>query len=200
MLEDASLTYPVSALFTRFLIKELGIEKYIEIYKKFSGDDFFVETIDLNSIFKNFENKFNEFVKDTSNESDIIFIEDNYSKIILHNDLITIRETKDYYSFETNSGVLLIGSYFHEGYKSRKFHELFLDAKYSSEKYLIIISPKEVNVYNLFTNNLIASYSSGFSQTGKTIPYENGFYKFSINKNIFDEDLTSLQISTINSK
>lgn len=200
MLEDASLTYPVSALFSSFLINDIGIEEYLKVYKKFSGDDNFVATVDPDFMFKDFAKRFDDFLTNDKNKTDISLNHDDSGKNIINGEFGSIKETGEEYFIETKINLLLSNSSIPADYQSKKWNDLFENAKYSGEKYLITVNSKEVNVYNLFTNNLIASYSSGFSQTGKTIPYENGFYKFSINKNIFDEDLASLQISTINSK
>jgi hypothetical protein len=45
---DASLTYPVSGLYVRFLIENIGMENFIKLYKKYSSDISEIDNLELN--------------------------------------------------------------------------------------------------------------------------------------------------------
>jgi len=91
--------------------------------------------------------------------------------------------------------ILLTPANRQSGYKSKKFAETFPNVKYNGEKFLITASSREINVYNLYTNIPIASYSARFSLGNKEVPLEKGFFKFAIRKAFFDESLESMIIS-----
>jgi hypothetical protein len=68
--------------------------------------------------------------------------------------------------------------------------------KYNNEKYLITANENEIAVYNLFTNNLLANFVSSFSVPYKPANNQNGYYKFSIIKDVFDENLKNSKLRT----
>lgn len=196
--EDASVTYPVAALYSLFLMNELGIESYIGLYRSYSGNFDFVsnirtEEVKLPSVekYKKFISKFkrNEDIKPESSK--------NKTKRIYSGSQGEIFDGNDYYLFRIKSDISLKSNEYFQGYKSVRFEELFPTALYSGEKYLVSVQPREVKIYNLFTNNLIATYSTGLSFDQKTIPNEGGYFEFLVKKDIFNEGLENLQISEI---
>jgi hypothetical protein len=82
-------------------------------------------------------------------------------------------------------------------YKSKKFNEEFPSIEYGGYKYLIKADPREVNIYNFYTNILIASYSAGFSLKNKEVPKEEGYFIFYVRKEVFEEELGQLIDSDI---
>lgn len=62
--------------------------------------------------------------------------------------------------------------------RSEKFEEVFPGVEYGGDKYLIKADSREVNIYNLYLNILIASYSAGFSLDNKEVPTEDGYFVF----------------------
>jgi hypothetical protein len=196
--EDASVTYPVAALYSLFLMNELGIESYIGLYRSYSGNFDFVSNITTEEVklpsvekYKKFLNKFkrNEDVKPESSP--------NKTKKVYSGSEGEIFDENDYYLFKIKGDISLKSNEYFQGYKSARFEELFPTALYSGEKYLISVQLREVKIYNLFTNNLIATYSTGLSFDQKTIPNEGGYFEFLVKKDIFNEGLENLQISEI---
>ena len=94
----------------------------------------------------------------------------------------------------TKENILISTAGQNENYSSKIFNEFYPNINYNGEKYLIRVNESEVAVYNLFTNNLIGNYVSGFSVDMKPVPKENGYYKFLMNKNIFDESFDKFEI------
>ena len=77
-------------------------------------------------------------------------------------------------------------------YKNKKFTEVFPGIKYEGYKYLIKADKREINIYNLYSNILIASYSTGFSLNTKEVTSEDGYLIFYVRKNIFGEKMNRL--------
>src|SRR5205085_4283917 len=60
---DANMTYAVAGLYNSFLLRELGINQYIELYKKVNGDFEFVKNITVSDFKLPNKSKFEEYLK-----------------------------------------------------------------------------------------------------------------------------------------
>jgi hypothetical protein len=194
--EDASVTYPVSGLYSLFLMKEYGIGSYLKLYRKYSGTENFTSGIKVNSLMLPPIGNFEKFA-DSMNSSGLMAIDvhDKNGKIISEGPFYSIRKTEDSYLISVRKNILLTPAVKSDEYISKKFSEVFPGVEYKGEKYLITAAAREVNIYNLYTNILIASYTAGFSLENKEVPAEKGFFKFMIRKEVFDENLESLSVS-----
>lgn len=190
---DASISYPISGLYTSFIIKQIGIEKYLMLYKKYSGDskNNFTEKIDETDLPS--EQKWNLFV-DSLLDQNPVKIKDNLDfanfKLITKQKDKEIYEDKDEYVIRIKDVSIINSSERIEKYQSKLFNEHFPNRAYKSEKYLIIANQNEISIYNLYSNNLIGKYVASFSIPPKTVPYTDAFYEFVIKKDLFDEELT----------
>jgi hypothetical protein len=196
--EDASMTYPVAALYNYFLLKELGIEAYLELYRNMSGSSGFVDSLTTASIRLPWQVRFEEFLKTYRYLSGVSLEKKGTAgRLIYEGASGKIYDYGNFYFFRIKNNIALSGTDEAASYKSKKFQEIFPNISYKGEKYLITSNAREVSVYNLYTNNLIASYSTGFSLNSQMVPLQDGYYEFYINKDIFDEDLQLLQASGI---
>jgi len=50
---DASISYPISGLYTEFLIKNIGIDNYLKLYLEMSGSNDFINSLSTESIILN---------------------------------------------------------------------------------------------------------------------------------------------------
>jgi hypothetical protein len=182
---DASMSYPLSGLYNKFLLETNTLDEYINLYTKYSGLNISGIEISPNDL-KN-ENEWNEFLrKDSFNSVKIDFDEKGFNTLTENSNCI-IKEGDEEYLFESKGNLLISTPDKQEKYFSKIFRDSYFDKEYQGEKYLINVNDSEISVYNLYTDNLIANYVSGFTTEMKTVPKENGFYKFIIKKNIFDE-------------
>ena len=189
---DASISYPISGLYTSFIIKRIGIEKYLALYKKYSGDlgKIFTEKIieaDLPT-----EQKWNLFV-DSLLDQNPVKIKDNLDfanfKLITKQKDNEIYEDKDEYVFRIKDTLLINSNERIEKYQSKLFNEHFPNRAYNSEKYLIIANQNEISIYNIYSNNLIGKYVASFSVPVKSVLMKNDFFEFAVKKELFDEEL-----------
>lgn len=189
---DASISYPISGLYTSFIIKQIGIEKYLALYKKYSGDleKIFTEKIiepDLPT-----EQNWNLFVDSLLNQNPVM-IKDNLDfanfKLITKQKDKEIYEDKDEYVFRVKDVLIINSSERIEKYQSKLFNEHFQNRAYNSEKYLIIANQNEISIYNLYSNNLIGKYVASFLIPVKSVLMKNDFYEFAVKKELFDEEL-----------
>lgn len=194
--EDASMTYPAAGLYSLFLMKQFGIESYLKLYKKYSGTENFVSEIKVNSLMLPPADQFEKFIDSLKSGSLVsIDVPDKNVKIISEGPFYSISQTENHYIISLRRNILFTPKEIPNGYKSKKFAEVFPEIKYQGEKYLITASSREIDVYNLYSNILIASYSAGFSLDNKEVPSGKGLFKFMIRKDAFEENLESLVIS-----
>jgi hypothetical protein len=142
--------------------------------------------------------KFEKFVDIIRTRTSVsVDVHDTNGKVISESSSYSITETEDHFMISLRRNILLTPPDHPRGYRSRKFAEVFPNTEYKGEKYLITAASREINIYNLYTNILIASYSAGFSLDNKEVPLEKGFFKFVIKRDIFDEDPDPMTISAL---
>ncbi len=195
--EDASLTYPYSAIYNFYLINRYGIEHYLNLYKTYSGDPDFVKSLNIDNIKLPPKNDFEKFIQNFKVESTIAINSDiQFEDIIFANDFTRIYSSSEYYKFMLKANVLITPSEKTDFYISQKFKESFPDLSYSGEKYLISVNSREINIYNLYTDILIDSYNAGFNLNNEELKSEDNFFVFYVKRNLFDEPLEQMNFTT----
>jgi hypothetical protein len=140
--------------------------------------------------------QFDKFIDSLKGGSPVsIYVPDKNAKKISEGSFYSISKAENHYIISLRKNILFTPKEIPNGYKSKKFAEVFPEIKYQGEKYLITASSREINVYNLYTNILIASYTAGFSLDNKEVTTGKGLFKFMIRKDTFEENLESLGIS-----
>ncbi|MBN8572254.1 MAG: hypothetical protein J0M18_21740 [Ignavibacteria bacterium] len=163
MKEDPSISYPLAGIFSKFLLEKLNVDDYLSFYNQTKIDT-------TQKIFDDF----NKYIAEYKSFRYISFISSGSAQEII----------ADNSFFLTSKNPI-------ENYSSTKFTELFKDKVYKGEKYYFAIDKKEINIYNLYSNELIASYVNSFAHTPVEY-FVNGKYKFYISKTLLDEDLNDL--------
>lgn len=189
---DASISYPISGLYTEFLIKNIGIDNYIKLFKKYFGTSEKVLSENITEEDLLSDDKWNLFIDSLSSQNPVVIKTElsvsDYKLITKQNDFEVYENERDYL-FRVKDTLLISTPTIISNFKSKIFSQHFSSRKYNSEKYLIIANQNEISVYNLFSNNLIGKYIASFSLPPNTVPYKDGFYEFVIKKDLFDEEL-----------
>ncbi|NQU68349.1 MAG: hypothetical protein HQ510_10435 [Candidatus Marinimicrobia bacterium] len=157
---DPSLSYPVSGLYSSFLVDQLGIEDYLKLYQKYSGsakdvDGFLIAPEDLPESLK-----WQHFLQKSELSSITFDVPDREITSITDDDFAKIGEDSTRYYFEVKDTLLIKCGKADKNYRSLKFNENFPSRLYAGETYLILVNETELSVYNLFTNNLIDSFDN----------------------------------------
>ena len=166
MKEDPSISYPLAGIFSKFLLTSLSVEDYLAFYK--------LTTVDTTQ--KIFD-EFKKYITEYKSFRDISFF-----------------SSDDVQEISVDSSFFLTSKDRIENYSSTKFTELFKDKVYNGEKYYFSIDKKEINIYNLYSNELIASYVNSFADSPVDY-FVNGKYRFYISGNLLDENFNDLEIS-----
>ena len=194
---DASISYPLAGLYNQFLLnKLLSFNNYAQLYRKFSGvkiDDLSIERDELPD-----DVEWLEFLTERDRNIPVrVDINEVKYRTLKTEPGFTLEERNNYYLFKTKGDLLISVPGTKETFISKLFKEQFLHKIYDKEKYLIKISENEISIYNLYTNNLIANYVSGFTLDMKPVPKENGFYKFQIRKDLIEENPDSWEVEIV---
>ena len=194
---DPSVTYPISGLYTKFLIDKLGMPGFLELYKKYSADAVDINKLQLTGTELPAKKEWDKFVTESERDKDIQvsgIVDLDLSKNLVENENIHINENDSVYLVKIKTNTTFKKKGTSTGYKSKLFVELFPSGKYKREKYVIMAASGEVSIYNFLTNNLIAKYVQGFSLTNEPVPQKDGFFVFTLKKKVFDEPLNLLEI------
>ena len=178
--ENASMAYPAAGLYNYFLISNYGINSYLKLYLKFSGTVKQVDELIPSKIFLPPVEAYENFLNDFCDKATV---------------KIQKPDNDDYYHFKVRTNLLLSTKDKIKNYISKKFVEQFPNIDYQGQKYLITADKNEVNIYNLYTSSLIASYTMGFTIDAESVPIEDGYFSFYVKKDVFDENKSELTSS-----
>lgn len=190
--EDASIGYAVSGLYNKFLIEKNGIDNYISLYKKYSFDESQINESALSPDDLPGINEWNNYINNEYKLNGIVPYTKNVPTVYKKDLLLTMSVEGSDYIIGLKDTVLLSVKNPPENYTSSRFKEIFPGKKYSGEKYLLTANSKEILLYNLYTNNLMADYISSFSIPPAKIKPKDGFLYFKLPKKFFDEDISDL--------
>lgn len=95
-----------------------------------------------------------------------------------------ISESGEGYAVELKDTLLITTSEPVAASRSKKFEEVFRGKTYHGERYLIIANASEVRVYDLHSDLFIADYLKAFALPPKSVPKQNGRYRFTIRKDV----------------
>jgi len=144
---DASFTYPVSGLYNRFLLEKIGIEQYFILYRAYSNSTGDFIKISFSSLLKD---QWQSFLKESyfthviTTDPDEEF---NLSQTLGDNEVSTSR---NFVRFSMISDTL-------------RFDIVDNIVLTQSGNFQVETSGSEINIRNLITQNLVASYASGLS-------------------------------------
>jgi hypothetical protein len=195
---DASMSYPLSGFYNKFLLESISFNDYQNLYRKYSSTDIPGSVISQNDL--PVSSNWKQFLNEYSNNSITIDFNDEDYIRIAENDFYYLKENDKKYLVGTKGSLLISTSDKPDNLHSKIFSEFYPEREYRGEKYLVSVNESEIAVYNLYTNNLIANYVAGFTLDMKTVPNQNGFFQFCIRKNMLGENLDNWQINTLEEK
>jgi hypothetical protein len=187
---DASLSYPASGLYVTFLIESLGLNPFLDLYRRHSGGaaDSAVLHIPRSELQPDW--KWNSFLDSTALEQLVVpATTPANAQPLWSNRDARISEDSLYYYFSLSLPLLLPPGASTSRHKSRVFLEFFPTRVYGGEKYLLWGTEEGVSIYNLLTGDIIASYGMSFSDPPTMIPKIDNKLSFGVRKAVFAEPL-----------
>ena len=184
---NASMSYPGSAVYNRFLLDNLGAENYLELYGRYGGNAESIMTMRINGAELPTAELWRQYLEDQPSEGAIIpgapGLESTRAPVVFHPLPGGAR-----FGFAVPGTTLAFSGPAAEEYRSFLFKDFFEDGRYAGERYFIRASSGEVAVYDLFTNTMIALHASGFSADLAEIPVVDGRFLFEVDRSVFSDD------------
>lgn len=168
---DASLSYPVAGLYSRFLIQTRGIDAYLKLYKSYSNSDGNFLPIPAEELPS--QATWEKFLNQTDYSTIHPICDETNFQPLLDSDSLKIRKSKTYFEFQAVSSLRF-------DYNLGKFQVN------DSGRYKLTCNEFEVNLLDTATANLISTYVSGFTLNNVSITRVDGLYKFYLNRELFE--------------
>lgn len=197
---DASITYPASGLYVKFLIETMGINRFIKLYKKYSGNAENINKIKIDTADLPLEIKWKKYLNNYRSNSQIKISgidAKNYKDILIRTKNFCIYENNKAYLFKIKNAITLTPANPLLNYVSTLYNELYAVKPYRNEEYILSADSNEISLYNLYSNNLILKYVKAFSLNNVTITRKSGYFIFVIVKKVFDKGLGNYRISNL---
>jgi hypothetical protein len=192
---DPSIAYPVSALYVRFLIDRMGMNRFLRLYRRYSGSAEQVGRMMLHLNDLPPESQWLAYVK-TAEPARMIVLdrpEGAPRRIIAHGD-IEIAESGEWFRIRMSRNFGLRPAGWRGNYISPLYRKLVPEGSYNGERFFFVADSAEVVVYDLYTNNSLASYSAHFTPSAQTVPHSSGRYEFWVRKNVFSVPVNEMEV------
>jgi hypothetical protein len=188
---DPSLSYPSAGVYCRYLTRAIGMEKFLRLYRMHSGSFGDQQTLHIASSELPDTSAWMSYIRDSSESGPIVLDTSSFdSPVIFGGSTWQIREDSERYYFRISDMAVLPGKEMYPNYVSKAFRDAVPDRVYKGEEYMVKATADDISVYNLFTNNLIASYAASFTVPPRKVPQIGGRYCFSIRKSVFEDAIS----------
>ncbi len=184
---DASLSYPASGLYNRFLVETMGMPAYLRLYLSHSGasGDSVVHTLDTTELPSSA--KWLSYLHGPTLQNPIVPGRWSGKNPIVRGDsTLNVSEDSTHYYFALRSEACIADSVHCPGYASRLYREISPGRAYRGDHFLLKATADEVALYDLFTNTMILSYAANFALPQEPVPSDSGWYYFHIAKKAFE--------------
>lgn len=189
---NESISYPSSAPYNRFLLDYLEISNYLMLYVRYGGDAQSVSQMRVKRPELPTEAEWRRYLAKQQHECAIgpraIGFDTTYGPVAFQ-----LLPDEMHFGFAVPEITMLFDSMPFVAYHSFLFEQLFKDRSYDGARFLIKASSKEVGVYDLYTNTLIAHYASGLYNSMQEIPTFDNRYVFHIDRLVFPDDIEDIQ-------
>ncbi len=192
---DPSLSYPVAAVYNRFLMSRWGTKAYLEFYTAHSAaKDAALPPVTPAELPE--EAAFKTFLKETAQQVQIsAFPEKPPGKPLIEAHWGAVWADSLFYYFRLRGSIRLRPEHPHPGFVSAEFREVFPDLRYSGEQYVLSVSEDEVKLFNFYTAVLQAFYARGLSTAPWPIRSDDGMYQFRLRRETLPENLAEFIVS-----
>ena len=180
---NASMSYPASGVYNRFLLEELETAEYLRLYSQYAGDVETIMTTRIEGGALPADETWLQYLENQPTEGGIRpgapGLEAAQGPILFQ----SLAEGQ-FFGFAVPETTLVFAGPPTGGYRSFLYEDFFQDQPYDGQRYFIRASSGEAAVYDLFTNTMIALYASGFSTDMAEIPSESGLYLFRVARSV----------------
>lgn len=181
---NASMSYPGSAVYNRFLMEKLSPPNYLELYARHGGEAQDLMSMRIGPDDLPGEEAWQEYLDDQPLEGNLTpgapGMDTTLGPVTFHP-----LPGGTQFGFAVPETLLVFDGMPPAGYQSFLYEEFFSEAPYGGHRYFIRASSQEAAVYDLFTNTMLALYASGFSANPVEIPLGGDLYLFRVDRSAF---------------
>ncbi|MGH1361951.1 MAG: hypothetical protein ACRBF0_00250 [Calditrichia bacterium] len=193
---DASLSYPLSGVYNAFLLQHWPLERYLNLYQAMGAvsSKTVPHKVPTDSLPK--DSLFNAYVEGLTNSQMVTFptaqpdinplIDAHWGKIW---------EQEDRYVFTIRGGIQLTPPQPVKQLVSSEFRAIFPDIRYSGQQFFLEVTKGEVKLFNFYTANLDAFYSTGLTMNPVEVQREDGNFHFTLPKSVFSYPIEQMTIT-----
>ncbi len=193
--EAVSFSYPASGLYVRFLLEELGVERFLALYRRYSHPQrdsvscvIARDSLPDEQVWRGWLDNWRQFEAVTPLEA----IPANGSEIVTL-DGARVWDCGDRYCFSLSRELTFGPREPSAGYVSSRFRELHPELNYNGCRYLVSVRDGEIGIYDLYLNTLLANRAPAFSYPPSERADSSGPVIFSVDKALFDVALEELK-------
>ncbi|MCP4545255.1 MAG: hypothetical protein GY835_02175 [bacterium] len=183
---NASMSYPGSAPYNRFLIDCMGMESYLDLYMDFGGSADRVAQLQIPAAMLPNKERWLAYLDAQPSHSAIVPADDIDESVTRPAIFIPDRSGVRY-GFILPEITVLRDALDESEHVSILFEELVSDRTYSGGRYLFRCSQSEVGLYDLHTNTMIAHYAASFTESANEVPEVDGYFAFYVDREVFDQ-------------
>ncbi len=186
--QNASMSYPGSAPYNRFLIEHLGIESYLDLYLESGGDAEYVSQLQLPRERLPDETSWQAYL-DAQPTIGVVVPATDENALADSPTLFQRDPDRDRYRFVLPEMAVIGDGAVAPGYTSFLFEELVPDRSFPGGRYLFQCSPVEIGLYDLYTNTMIGHYAATFAKSPTEVPTSNGQFDFFVDAKLFESEI-----------
>ncbi|MEL6821605.1 MAG: hypothetical protein AAFP70_07590, partial [Calditrichota bacterium] len=193
---DASLSYPLSGVYNMFLLKEWSIDRYLRFYQSLGSvtsravpHKVHADSLPPDSLFK-------AYLKRVSQKQTVRFPK-SLPKIapLLDAHWGKVWEDGEDYIFSIRGGIQFTPPNPVRNLLSSEFRAIFPDVRYGGQQFFLEVTKGEVKLFNFYTANLDAFYSTGLSMNPIEVQGADGNFHFILPKSVFPLPLEEMTIT-----
>ncbi len=167
------------------------MERYLRLYREHSGSLKDQRTLHISLGELPDTSAWSSYIRDSSETSSIAFDTAGAdARIAIEDSTVQVAENGERYFFRMSEVTVLRGNAMNTTYKSKAFRDALPEKIYRGEEYLVRATADDISAYNLFTNNLIASYAASFVLPPKQVLRIGGKYCFSVSRSVFEDPIS----------
>lgn len=193
---DASLSYPLSGVYNTFLLQQWPIDRYLKFYQSLGSTTskavphkVYIDSLPPEALFEEFINKAS--AKQTVRFPDALpekpsLLDAHWGKVW---------EDGEDYIFSIRGGIQLTPPNPVRNLLSSEFRAIFPDVRYGGQQFFLEVTKGEVKLFNFYTANLDAFYSTGLSMNPIEVQGADGNFQFVLPRSVFPLPLENMTIT-----
>jgi hypothetical protein len=162
--QDASFSYPLAGLYNLFLFNTVGLQSYIDLYRKHSTREAGLAGMSIEAKELPDSSRWMAYLDGMDNAGAIFFANHERQGRLFH-----VKDSLTLAVYDTLHGVC---------------HQV--------PKYRITTTENEIRIVNLLSKNLIADYATSLSWPPQAIPKNEAEFQFYVDESVFDEPARDL--------